>query len=79
MSSAPRDHAEETTFYGFAPVPRDPDVLFEGHPTAGGDHPKQLPFTADDFPLPNSALIKEVDAFVQVSKPSARSVRGSQT
>ncbi|KAJ7271084.1 hypothetical protein C8J57DRAFT_1320658 [Mycena rebaudengoi] len=52
-------------FYGFAPVPRDPEVLFKDHPTANGDHPKQDPFTVNDFPVPNSPLANQVRAFVQ--------------
>jgi cyanamide hydratase len=55
------------SFYGFTPVPRDPDVLFADHPTGGGDHPKQDPFTVDDFPLPDSPLVGDVKAFVKVS------------
>ena len=58
--------AEDWKLYGFTPVPRDPDVLFKDHPTALGPSPKQDPFTADDFPLPDTALVKEVGAFVQV-------------
>jgi cyanamide hydratase len=52
--------------YGFTPVPRDPDLLFKNHPTAGGDHPKQDEFTVKDFPLPDSPLVQEVKKFVQV-------------
>ncbi|KAJ7271083.1 hypothetical protein C8J57DRAFT_1320651 [Mycena rebaudengoi] len=52
-------------FYGFAPVPRDQEVLFKDHPTASGDHPKQDPFTVNDFPVPNSPLANQVRAFVQ--------------
>ncbi|KAF8064299.1 hypothetical protein FPV67DRAFT_1672020 [Lyophyllum atratum] len=55
------DH--NVTFYGFTPVPRDPDVLFDGHPTASGDHPKQDDVRVTDFPLPNSAVIRAVKAF----------------
>ena len=58
------DH--NVTFYGFTAVPRDPDVLFKDHPTASGPNPKQDLFTADDFPLPNSPLVKEVREFVRV-------------
>ncbi|RDB17633.1 Cyanamide hydratase [Hypsizygus marmoreus] len=50
------DH--NVTFYGFTPVPRDPDVLFDGHP-------KQDVFKVDDFPLPDSPLVREVKAFVK--------------
>ncbi|KAF5375392.1 hypothetical protein D9615_007941 [Tricholomella constricta] len=53
------------TFYGFTPVPRDPDVLFDGHPTASGDRPKQDDFKVTDFPLPDSPVIRDVKAFVQ--------------
>ncbi|KAG6889685.1 hypothetical protein C0995_015433 [Termitomyces sp. Mi166 len=52
-------------FYGFTPVPRDPDVLFDGHPTASGDHPKQDNYRVTDFPLPDSQVVREVKAFVQ--------------
>lgn len=54
-------------FYGFTPVVRDPDVLFADHPTASGSSPKQLPFTVDDFPLPNSPVVTAVKQFVKVS------------
>ncbi len=59
------DH--NTTFYGFTPVPRDPEVLFKDHPTALGPNPKQDLFAAADFPLPDSPVVKQVRAFVQVS------------
>ena len=54
------------TFYGFTAVPRDPEVLFKDHPTATGPSPKQDLFTVDDFPLPNSPLVREVREFVKV-------------
>ncbi|KAJ7146193.1 hypothetical protein C8R44DRAFT_690505 [Mycena epipterygia] len=50
-------------YYGFTAVPRDPDVLFKDHPTAGI---KQDPFTVKDFPLPDSALVNQVREFVEV-------------
>lgn len=53
--------------YGFTAVVRDPDVLFDGHPTASGDNPKQDPFTLSDFPLPSSPLAQEVVEFARVS------------
>ncbi|KAG6879776.1 hypothetical protein C0992_011821 [Termitomyces sp. T32_za158] len=53
-------------FYGFTPVPRDPDVLFDGHPTASGDHPKQDNYRVADFPLPDSEVVRKVKAFVQI-------------
>ncbi|KAI0310778.1 hypothetical protein OF83DRAFT_1069999 [Amylostereum chailletii] len=56
---------DPVTFYGFTPVPRDPDVLFQDHPTALGDNPKQDPFTAADFPLPESDVVTTVREFVQ--------------
>ncbi|KAH0579990.1 hypothetical protein H2248_002809 [Termitomyces sp. 'cryptogamus'] len=52
-------------FYGFTPVPRDPDVLFDSHPTANSDHPKQDDYTVTDFPLPDSKIVREVRDFVQ--------------
>ncbi|ESK93281.1 urea hydro-lyase cyanamide [Moniliophthora roreri MCA 2997] len=53
------------SFYGFTPVARDPDILFADHPTASGENPKQDPFTVDDFPLPDSPLVRDVKAFVK--------------
>ncbi|KAH9943725.1 hypothetical protein B0H21DRAFT_823598 [Amylocystis lapponica] len=53
------------TFYGFTPVPRDPEVLFKDHPTASGVNPKQDLFTATDFPLPDSPVVRAVEAFVK--------------
>jgi hypothetical protein len=58
------DH--NTQFYGFTAVPRSPDVLFQNHPTAIGDHPKQDVFEVKDFPLPDSKVVREVKAFVEV-------------
>ncbi|KAF9262004.1 cyanamide hydratase [Marasmius fiardii PR-910] len=63
MSSISTD--PNVAYYGFTPVARDPDVLFAGHPTASGDNPKQDLFTAGDFPLPDSSLVKDVKAFVK--------------
>ncbi len=57
---------EDWKLYGFAPVPRDPEVLFKDHPTATGPNPKQDPFTVDDFPLPDTPIVREVRAFAQV-------------
>lgn len=59
-----QDH--NTTFYGFTAVPRDPDVLFKDHPTASGPNPKQDKFTVSDFPLPDSPVVRAVEAFVKV-------------
>ena len=53
------------TFYGFTAVPRDPDVLFKDHPTASGTNPKQDHFTAANFPLPDSELVRQVRQFVK--------------
>ncbi|KAG5641363.1 hypothetical protein DXG03_005391 [Asterophora parasitica] len=55
----------DIAFYGFTPVPRDPDVLFDGHPTASGDRPKQDHFKVTDFPLPDSPVVRQVKAFVE--------------
>lgn len=57
---------EKIAFYGFTPVPRDPDVLFEGHPTATGPNPKQDDIAFEDVPLPDSPLVQKVKAFVKV-------------
>ncbi|KAF8628577.1 hypothetical protein AX17_005973 [Amanita inopinata Kibby_2008] len=50
---------DPVTFYGFTSVVRDPDLLFHEHPTASGDHPKQDPFKAEDFPVPDTELARE--------------------
>ncbi|CAL1698239.1 unnamed protein product [Somion occarium] len=52
-------------FYGFTPVPRDPDVLFKDHPTASGLNPKQLPFTVENLPLPKSSVVEAVRELVK--------------
>ncbi|KAG6899218.1 hypothetical protein C0993_012185 [Termitomyces sp. T159_Od127] len=57
--------ADPIVFYGFTPVVRDPDVLFDGHPTASGDHPKQDDYRVADFPLPDSEVVRKVKNFVQ--------------
>ncbi|KAG5653544.1 hypothetical protein H0H81_012353 [Sphagnurus paluster] len=59
-------------FYGFTPVPRDPDILFEGHPTASGDHPKQDEFNVSDFPLPDSPVVQEKELNEQTFNHSHR-------
>ncbi|KZT73509.1 cyanamide hydratase [Daedalea quercina L-15889] len=56
---------DNVVFYGFTPVPRDPDVLFKDHPTASGLNPKQELFTADDFPFPDSSVVRAVKDFVK--------------
>ena len=63
----PFTNEQKIEFYGYTPVPRDQDVLFAGHPTATGANPKQETFTVDDFLLPSSELVKEVDTFAKVS------------
>jgi cyanamide hydratase len=65
------DH--NTTFYGFTPVPRDPEVLFKDHPTASGPNPKQDPFQLKDLPFPDSPLVRQVKAYVQVLRGSIAS------
>ncbi|KAL4254694.1 Cyanamide hydratase [Abortiporus biennis] len=57
--------SDNVAFYGFSPVPRDPDVLFKDHPTASGETPKQDHFTASDIPFPDSPIVQEVKSFVQ--------------
>lgn len=57
---------EDWQLYGFAPVPRDPEVLFKDHPTATGPNPKQDLFTVEDFPLPDTPVVREVRAFALV-------------
>ena len=53
-------------FYGYTPVPRDPEVLFADHPTASGPNPKQDVLQFKDVALPDSKLVQEVKAFVKV-------------
>ena len=69
------DH--NTQFYGFTAVPRSPDVLFNDHATASGDHPKQDLYEVKDFPLPDSKVVQEVKAFVKVCRgiPSPVNIR----
>jgi hypothetical protein len=50
----------------FTPVPRDPAVLFENHPTASGPDPKQDPFDVKDFPLPSGTLVEAAREFARV-------------
>ncbi|THH07605.1 hypothetical protein EW145_g3268 [Phellinidium pouzarii] len=56
---------QSISFYGYTPVPRDPDVLFKDHPTASGASPKQDLFEFKDFPLPDSPFIQKVKEFVK--------------
>jgi len=56
---------KDVAFYGFTPVPRDPDVLFKDHPTASGDNPKQDLFEFKEIPLPDSPLVQKVKTFVK--------------
>lgn len=64
--------SDPIAFYGFTPVPRDPDVLFKDHPTASGPSPKQDHFTVADFSPPDSAVVRAVDEFVKVTAGSPR-------
>ncbi|KDQ55949.1 hypothetical protein JAAARDRAFT_133045 [Jaapia argillacea MUCL 33604] len=57
--------SDPVAFYGFTPVPRDPEVLFKDHPTASGDHPKQDLLEVSNIPLPDSPLVNDVKAFVK--------------
>ncbi|KZV65262.1 cyanamide hydratase [Peniophora sp. CONT] len=57
--------SDPIAFYGFTPVPRDPDVLFKDHPTASGPSPKQDHFTVAEFSPPDSAVVRAVDGFVK--------------
>jgi len=41
-------------------VPKDSDVLLQGINT------DPVPYSVDDFPLPTSKLVQEVDAYVKV-------------
>ncbi|KAH8114868.1 cyanamide hydratase [Phellopilus nigrolimitatus] len=59
------DDAQKIVFYGFSPVPRDPDVLFKDHPTASGATPKQDLFEFKDIPLPDSPLVQKVKEFAK--------------
>ena len=61
---------KDVFFYGFAPVPRDPAVLFKDHATASGDNPRQDDFEFKDISLPDSPLIQKVKAFVKVRWPT---------
>lgn len=56
--------SDQVEFYGFTPVPRDPDVLFRDHPTANA--PATVIQTVEDFPFPESPLVREVETFVTV-------------
>ncbi|KAF8518142.1 cyanamide hydratase [Hysterangium stoloniferum] len=51
--------------YGYFPVPRDPDVLFKDHPTAGGPDPQQASYTLAEIPFPDSELVRRSKAFVE--------------
>jgi cyanamide hydratase len=55
--------ADPITFYGFTPVPRNPEVLFKDHLPTSGPNPKQEAFTAADFPLPSSPVADAVRTF----------------
>ncbi|KAF9259657.1 cyanamide hydratase [Marasmius fiardii PR-910] len=61
-ASSPVGIDPNITLYGFTPVARDPNVLFSGISANASDQPE---FTVDDFPLPDSPLIRSVKAFVQ--------------
>jgi len=59
------DQSDAVTFYGFTPVPRDPEVLFKDHPTASGPNPKQDLLEAKDLAFPDSELVRKVKEFVK--------------
>ncbi|KAF8589204.1 cyanamide hydratase [Ramaria rubella] len=51
--------------YGFTPVPRDPEILLRGHPTASGFNPKQASYKLSDLLFPDSALVRKSKEFVK--------------
>lgn len=53
-----------TERYGFTAVPRDPDVLFLHHSTAGGSNPTQASYKLSEIPFPDSELVRQCKAFV---------------
>ncbi|KAL4267349.1 Cyanamide hydratase [Pleurotus pulmonarius] len=54
--------SDQVEFYGFTPVPRDPEVLFRDHPTANA--PATVFQTVENYPFPESPLVREVETFV---------------
>lgn len=59
------ERLENIAKYGFAPVPRDPDVLLAGHPSAGGPAPQAAAYALADLPFPDGALVRRAKVFVQ--------------
>ncbi|KIJ33773.1 hypothetical protein M422DRAFT_264231 [Sphaerobolus stellatus SS14] len=59
--------SDNVTKYGYTPVPRDPNVLFENHPTGGGANPAQAAYSLDSSELkfPDTELVKKAKAFVK--------------
>lgn len=51
--------------YGYTPVPRDPEVLFEGHPTASPPNVQQAAWKLDELPFPDTPLVQDSKYFVK--------------
>ncbi|KIP01260.1 hypothetical protein PHLGIDRAFT_113164 [Phlebiopsis gigantea 11061_1 CR5-6] len=59
------ERLENIAKYGYTPVPRDPEVLLAGHPTAGGASPQQAEHKLSEIAFPDSELVRRSKAFVQ--------------
>lgn len=66
------ERLENIEKYGYTPVPRDPDVLLAGHPTAGGPNPQQADYKLEELHFPDSELVRRSKAFVEkeLNKPT---------
>jgi hypothetical protein len=59
------ERLENIVKYGYTPVPRDPEVLLSGHPTAGGSSPQQADYALTELAFPDTELVRRSKAFVQ--------------
>lgn len=66
------ERLENIVKYGYTPVPRDPEVLLDGHPTAGGSSPQQADYALSELAFPDSELVRRSKAFVEkeLNKPT---------
>lgn len=56
------------SFYGFTPVARNPEIIFDGHPTANVDEAPPTVLQVKDCPIPETEIVGQVREFIWVDK-----------
>lgn len=56
------------TFYGFTPVARNPEIIFDGHSTANADQAPPTVLQVKDCPIPETKIVAQVREFIWVGQ-----------